>query len=407
MTALKFFTNLRTLPQKARTFIQLQAFFGGMTAILTLFVNTFLLNAFGSFSAEVLLYNGIMALVQPIAMFTALWVTSRKNALVAQRIGFVFYGLALTVLCLFGDKVSAFYPLFAALISFGAGYYYTTYGSQMLTYTEDGNRDLIAGITGVVGAVISILLPLLSGFLITIFDKNTGYRIVFGIAALLALGALLTSLRLPQIPKHNRKGSIGKVFRTILKDRNGRLIMVANGLSNCCGFTVPIYVTLLFYNLAPNELLISVNSTVGYVVTLLGSSLYGILVTKKNRVGFSVGSAILVMLPCLGMLFGLNIIMIMVFQAVYSLSLTFRSTPILNTHFKVVEKLGLRSEYGAEVHFVREFFVSVGRSLGLALVWIIPQTTVGAVTVLLCLMLTSMLDAWILRTIQKSGVLDD
>ena len=41
---MKFFTNLRTLPQKARTFIQLQAFFGGMTAILTLFVNTFLLN---------------------------------------------------------------------------------------------------------------------------------------------------------------------------------------------------------------------------------------------------------------------------------------------------------------------------------------------------------------------------
>ena len=398
--------KLCTLPQKARTFIQLQTFFGGMTAILTLFVNTFLLNAFGSFSAEVLLYNGIMAIIQPIAMFTALLVTARKNAIVAQRFGFMFYGAALTVLCVFGDRVSAFYPLFAVLISFGAGYYYTTYGSQMLTYTDDGNRDLIAGITGAVGAVISILLPLLSGFLITAFDKNTGYRIVFGIAAVLALGALITTIRLPAIPKHDRKGAIKKVFTTILKDKNGRLIMVANGLSNCSGFTVPIYVTLLFYSLAPNELLISVNSTVGYIVTLLGSGLYGILVTRKNRVGFSIGSAVLVMLPCLGMLFGLNVVMIMVFQAVYSLSLTFHSTPILNTHFKVVEALGLREEYGAEVHFVREFFVSAGRFLGLALVWIVPQTPVGAVFVLVCLMLTAVLDALILRKIRKSGVLE-
>jgi len=212
-------------------------------------------------------------------------------------------------------------------------------------------------------------------------------------------------MRLPPIPKHERKGAVRKVFTTILKDKNGRLIMIANGLSNCCGFTVPIYVTLLFYSLAPNELLISVNSTVGYIVTLLGSGLYGILVTRKNRVAFSVGSAVLVMLPCLGMLFGLNVVMIMVFQAVYSLSLTFRSTPILNTHFRVVEALGLREEYGAEVHFVREFFVSFGRFLGLALVWVVRQAAEGAVFILVCLMLTAVLDALILKKIQKSGVL--
>lgn len=398
--------KLLSLPQKARSFIQLQAFFGGMTAILTLFVNTFLLNAFGSFSPEVLLYNAILAVVQPAAMFTALKIVSRKNALFVQRIGFVFYGLVLIVLCVFGERVSAFYPLFALLISFGAGYYFTAYGSQMLAYTDDENRDMIAGITGAVGAMISILLPLLSGFLITAFDKSTGYQIVFGIAAALALGALLTTAKLPQLPKHHRAGAIRRVASTVLKDKNGRLIMAANALSNCCSFTVPIFVTLLFYSLTPNELLISVNSTVCYVVTLLGAGLYGCLVTSKNRVSYCVAAAALVLLPCVGMLFGLNILILMILQAVYGLSVTFCSTPILNTHFKVMEVLGLRQEYGSEVHFFREFFVAGGRLLGLALVWLIPQTTVGAVVVLVCLMLTSMLNALILRKIQSSGVLD-
>ena len=114
---------MKNLTKDAKKFIQLQVLFNGMGAILTLFINTFLLNAYGSFSGEVLLYNGIMALVQPFAMMSALKVVEQKDALFAQRIGFVFYGTALIVLCVFGERVSFLYPLFAIMLSFGAGYY--------------------------------------------------------------------------------------------------------------------------------------------------------------------------------------------------------------------------------------------------------------------------------------------
>ena len=391
----------RKLTQDARSFVRFQVMFSGMSAILTLFVNTFLLSAFGSYSLQVLLYNIILAAVQPAAMILAIRTTQSKHALFTQRMGFVFYGAALTALCVFGAKIAGLYPLFAVMLSFGAGFYYSTYSSQMLCYTRDGNRDLIAGITGLFGAVISILLPLISGVLIRRFGTMTGYRLVFGLAALLALGAILTNLRLPPIPKHGKEAAFPRVVKTILRSRNGRLVMIANGLSNCRGFTLPIFVTLLFYNLMPDELLISVNSTVGYVVALLGAAVYGTLVHSGSRVRASVFAAVTVLLSALGMLFGLNITVIMVFNAVNGFFGTFHSTPVLNTHFRVMEDLGLHGEYGAEVHTVREIFVSLGRVLGLAIVWSVPKTDIGAVIVVLFMTVTALTDAMILRSIER------
>ena len=56
---------------KIRNFVLLQVFYNGMVAILTLFVNTFLLKSYGSSSKEVLFYNLVQAIAQPIAMLTS------------------------------------------------------------------------------------------------------------------------------------------------------------------------------------------------------------------------------------------------------------------------------------------------------------------------------------------------
>lgn len=399
---MKLKSTFRSLTPGARKFIELQTLFSGFSAVLSLFINTYLLNSFGSYSREVLFYNVILALVQPAAMITALFLTKARHALYTQRVGFIFYGLAMTLLCVFGERVSNFYPLFTVMLSFGAGYYYTTYSSQILCYTMDGNRDLIAGITSLLGSAISILLPLISGVLIDRFGKTTGYRVVFGIAALLSVGALITNLRLPKIPKHDKKPALRLVASAILRSPNGRRIMLANALSNCRGFTLPIFVTLLFYNLMPNELMISVNSTIGYCVALLGAAVYGACVKSSNRVRVSILAAIAVLLPAIGMLFGMNVVIIMVFNAVNGFFGTFYSTPVLNTHFRVVEDLRLGGEYGGEIHTFREIFVTAGRILGLTIVWSVPKTSVGAVIVVLFMTLTALGDAALLRGIERS-----
>ena len=89
---------MKSLGYGAKKFVQLQVLFTGMNAILVLFLNTFLLKEYGSTSKEVILYNVIMALVQPIAMITAMMFTEKFHALLTQRVGFIFYGSALIIL---------------------------------------------------------------------------------------------------------------------------------------------------------------------------------------------------------------------------------------------------------------------------------------------------------------------
>lgn len=392
----------KNLPRDAKRFIQFQVLFTGMSSILTLFVNTFLMNSFGSYSKEVLVYNIVLAVTQPVAMLTAMKLTEWKTALFTQRIGFAFYGSALTVLCMFGEAVSSFYPLFAVMLSFGAGYYFSAYSGQMFCYTNDCNRDQIAGMLGLLGSLISIFIPMISGIMISQFGTVIGYRVVFGIAALLAVGALITNTFLPPIPKHKKEPTLVMVWKRISGSQNGRMIMIANGLSNCRSFTLPIFVTLLFYNLMPDELMISLNSTIGYIVALLGAAVYSAAVKHKNRGKASVLAAVTVMIPAFGMLFGLNIAIIVIFNAINGFFNTFHSTPVLNTHFKVMEALDLHGEYGGEVHLVRELFVSAGRIIGLLIVWAVPKTNIGAVIVLMFMMFTALVDAVLIWRIDKN-----
>lgn len=393
--------KLKNLTHDAKKFIELQVFFTGLTAILSLFVNTFLLNSFGSYSREVLLYNVILAVVQPLAMVTSVFAAKAKNALLTQRIGLTFYSLALVVLCIFGERISFLYPLFAVMLSFGAGYYWTTYSGQMFCYTMDGNRDLIAGITGFFASAVSILLPFSSGILIGKFGKVTGYRIVFGIAAALSVGAYLTNRHLPKLPQISEKPSFSYVIKTILRSPNGRRIMAANALCDCRGGTLPIFVTLLFYNLMPDEMMISLNGAIGNLVAVLGAAMYGAFIISRNRVRASIAASVAVMLPAIGMLFGQNIAIIMIFNAVNGFFGTFISTPVLNTHFRVMEDLDFNGEYGPEIHTFREVFVALGRVAGLAIVWAVPKTNIGAVIVVLFLSLTALLDTLLLRSIER------
>jgi hypothetical protein len=238
---------------------------------------------------------------------------------------------------------------------------------------------------------------------IACFGEEVGYTAVFGLAALLALGGLLTGGTLSPLPKHKKEPVFRKIATTVLGDKNGRRIMIANGLSNCRSATIPIFVTLLFYNLSPNELLISANSTAGYVATLLGAAVYGVIVKNNNRVTFSILASCAVTVPVLCMVFGLTLTLIVIFNAVYGFFSTFTATPVLNTHFKVMEDLHLGSEYGAEVHLFREFFVSAGRILGLAMVWLIPQTNTGAIVVLICMSVFELINSALLHAIEKSA----
>lgn len=395
--------NFRSISdRKVRNFVFLQIFYNGMVAILTLFINTFLLESYGSASFEVLFYNLIQAIITPVAMITSFALSRKKSFIFTQRMGFLFYGVALAVLCIWGDKVAFLYPLFAVLISFGAGYYFGIYSVQTIAYTTDDNRDLVQGVMSAICSIVSLVLPLIAGYLIKVCGEFTGYRIVFGIEALIAFGALFITTRLSPIGKNERKVSFFHIFKTIVKDKNGLKIMIANGFDNCRSFTISFYITILIYRFIDDAFLVGLNSSIGSIVAILGAAIYGVIVNKRNRLRSILVSVILVLSVCTVMYFSLNVYVLIAFYAAYSMTSIYMATPVLNTHFKVMESFREFRGMGAQVHAVREIFVTVGRIIGILMILLIPQTTLGVVITLSVIMSMPAVNALLVRSIEKN-----
>ena len=390
---------------KIRNFIVLQILFNGLVTILTLFINTFIMKSNGgSSNYEVLLYNLIQAVMQPLAMMTSFLALRKRSYLFVQRMGFGFYGVALSVLCIWGEKVAFLYPLFGILISFGAGYYFGIYSVQTIAYTTDDNRDLVSGATTALCSIIAVTLPLIAGLIISAMNAYTGYRVVFAIATLLAFSAIFITTRLSPIIKPENKFSFWQIFCKIVKNRNGRRILIANGLDNCRSYTISFYIMVLIYNLIQSEIVVSVNSTIGSILAILGAALYGILINRKNRTYSILLSVIIVFIPCAVMFFKLNVFVLILFYALNSFCNAFMSTPVFITHFKVMESIEGLEGMGAQIHAVRELFVSMGRILGILMIICIPQTNVGCTVILSALILTSLVNTFLVKKIESEYI---
>lgn len=371
-------------------FIFLQVFYTGITTVVNIFVNTFLLKSMGSTSNQVLFYNLIIAATQPIAMIIAISLAKKGSLLVTQRIGFVFYGIACIFMAIYGEKIAPLYYIIAILMAFGAGFYFTAYSRQMISYVLDETRDLFSGLMTFLSMIISITVPLLSGFLMTKFGFF-GYKLMFIFVAVLAVSALISSKFLAPLQKSENDASFLMVAKTILKNSQGRKVMIASGIDNCRTFTIMFYITLLIYKAISNEMLVSINSVTGSIAGLIGALIYGIIITKKRRYTSIFVAVTVITTACIPILFNLSPITIMIFYAVNSLCSIYISTPILNGYFSFIEKYSELKGKEAEVHTVREIFVTLGRAFGIILILLIPQTKVGVSCTLLVLVLSCML----------------
>jgi MFS family permease len=173
-------------------------------------------------------------------------------------------------------------------------------------------------------------------------------------------------------------------------------------LDNCRGATIPLYVSILIYTIVQNEVLIGANSTIGSILGILGAGLYGIIVNKNNRLKAMLMSVVVVLIPCVIMYFSLGVYTLIAFYAVYNLCNLFVGTPVLNTHFKVMENIEGLEGLGPQIHTVREIFVSIGRIIGYLMIAFIPQTNMGIVIILSVISIFSVVNYFLVKKASKN-----
>lgn len=393
--------NPLRFPRETWLYMILRIVFSAGCVILNLFISTFLLKSYGNFSSELITYNIIMRTVQPVGVFVALVLTRKFAPKLTQAMGLLLFLISLVVLCIFGDGVSGLYPIFAVLLGFADAFFYGVNTMQMLTFTKDENRDRFNGVLGLISGIVSLFMPILSGYIIQYFPDFTGYRIMFGFAAVCIGVSLFFTMGL-NVPVPKKTASIGSTLKRILGDRNCMRCIIANSLTHCKGSVLGTFLTMLVYNLISNEAVIGLRSSLSSIASLVSVALYGMFIRSANRTKGSVIAMTLVLLPCLWMLFELNVAVLMVFTVVYAFAGTFMDTPTAFTYYKAVEALNLHGDAGAAVQLAADIFVAIATNSGFLLIAVVPRTNYWAVALVVTMMLTSVVSTLLVRRADKN-----
>lgn len=396
------FLNRGRFSREYYLFLIINTCLTAFTCISSSFLNTFLYRT-TSDERVVMLFNVVLAIVQPLAMVASVIVVRRLSAIRSQQISFLIFVAVFLWLIVSNEQAASQAYFIAALLSAANGFYYTAYVLQMIGYTSENSRDAAYGLLGTAAGAVSLVLPLCSGFLISLFPDYTGYRILFCFGLVFAGIGLFASTRLPAIrlPGNDGKVRLMHCARVILKDRLAFKTMLLTTISGIRAGTTSFFLTLLLYTAVQQESLIGINSFLAGLMSIVSSMLYARLVRAHTR-GKAMLAALTLLLTATALLFfGLSPWVMIAYTAFNSLLAAFIDNVPVMCYMSMLNALPALQGCGAEVHTIREPFYAVGRVAGILFAMSVPTGNTGAIVVLIGILLTQYIGALLASDVQK------
>ncbi|MEH7302061.1 MFS transporter, partial [Neobacillus drentensis] len=161
-------------------------------ALSNTFVNIYLWKQTGSYF-DLALYNLSIVVLQLLTFILAGRWAKKIDRVIVLRIGVIFLAIFYLMVLITGTKASSFLLLLGSLLGIGYGFYWLAYNVLTFEITEPETRDFFNGFLGILSSAGGMIGPLAAGFIITRFEKFTGYTFVFGLSlALFALAVFIS-----------------------------------------------------------------------------------------------------------------------------------------------------------------------------------------------------------------------
>lgn len=369
-------------------FLVVHTLFIAAFTICNIFINTFILRVTGD-STGVKLYNIVLGGVQPFAMIAACYAAKRVSVEFAQRIGLGCYAVMYLLMAVLGEGAVPYILWIGAIGAVAAGFYYTAYAVQIVEYLTDETRDRAHGAMGVMTGLVSLGLPLLSAAVISALG---GYRALFLLGFAVCAAAFAFTFRLPA-SANNHKDEYLRVFRAVLAGRAERAAMFSSLLIGVYTGLLSFFLNILLFSMISSEYLVSLNTSLGGVCSILGSFVYMRTIRPSRRVRSMYGSVTALVLAASVLFFHLSAATVIGFSLLYSLLNVFIANPCATAYVHVVERSPLLRSCSGEVHAVREIYYGLGRVGGILLTLVLPQTNSGAVLAIVAVLACQFLSA--------------
>lgn len=396
-------TKYSTLGVDFGRFLCVVGIFTVAAQLSTSFFNIFLLRATGS-PIAMMRYNLLLACIQPPAMLVAVQLVRRSSLALCLRAGLMLHVFAYLILTVDGGSSESMVYGISVMFSIGNGFYYTSNTPLFLAYTDEQNRDTAQGATGTLAITGQLMLPLLTGLFITAFGDLTGYRILFALSALVLFVSVMLSYRMRPVGRPQKcRRSLTRAARIMRENRQMRDVMVVSALNSVMVSGTAYYVSLLMYAILEKESVIGLLSTIGAVISLVATLAYSRYVSTRNRgVIMFLGAAVSI-LGTLVVFFHPTVWGYTVYALLYAAANYFLNYPAVTAYMSVLEKDTRLGDLNAEVHALREFFVTGGRAIALVPAFFLRDPVSTAAPMLLVLALLQIPAALIVISLNRGG----
>jgi MFS transporter, YQGE family, putative transporter len=343
--------------------LTLLLFIGGTyslsVALSNTFVNIYLWKQTGEYS-DLALYNLSIVILQPLTFILAGRWAKKIDRVKVLRIGVSFLALFYLMVLITGKNASTYLLLLGSLLGIGYGFYWLAYNVLTFEITEPETRDFFNGFLGILSSTGGMIGPIAAGFIITRFEKFTGYTIVFGIS--LALFALAVFLSFSLKP---RPASGKYCFKRILEERkkneNWRLITNANFFQGLREGTFLFIISVFVYISTGSELALGTFGLINSGISFIAYYAVSRLIKKNKRKKAILVGGIILYLAVLLIVWDINYVKLLIYAAMIAVAYPLLLVPYMSTTYDIIGSAWKAAEMRIEYIVVREIFINLGR----------------------------------------------
>ncbi len=253
--------NVFTLSPAFVSFVKMGAFFNVGMNLSTIFVSTFLLKADGDFYT-VAFYYMLVYLAEVVGVFFSTNFSRKISPVALTRIGLILYTASYAVLLLGRERSTTLFPIIGILNGAGAAFYWTPFHNYTQMYSTQQNIQYGMSINGIVGNVISLITPSISGFIISCFPDITGYIIIFVMTIVTTVCAALITRRMPSQPQdHGENPLLGLFFKVLPKSRAMKNMVLQEIFRGARDGVFFYYLNVLIFSMTSNELVTGLSAS--------------------------------------------------------------------------------------------------------------------------------------------------
>ncbi len=318
---------------------------------------------------DIIVYNMIYYIVTIIAIHVSNQVAYKKSIRLVLILGILVGISYFAMIIILRDGMTNMMPVMALMAGFELGFMAFAFNTLPYYTNDNQNMEKFISVKNIVTSFFAIIAPVITGLLISMFDGNTGYYIVFAFGLIIQVIVIFITLLWKFEVNVEKPKNVLKILAN--KDVAWRRYIVVSfvlGIRDVVyGFfgTVFIYEAISTYNGLDSETIIGIAGTIGAIIALGTNTIVGKKLKEKNTNKFGFLGVVMPLITFILLILYMNVIFGVVYLIVNSTMSVFFDTPNGKIMYNILDNVAESKEDFLNFMVAREWPIVLGRMVGL------------------------------------------